>query len=49
MAISFSFTRIGNLESCKLQYKYNYIDGLRTGMKTIEAFLGSRVHLKDKK
>lgn len=44
MAVTFSFSRIGSFESCRLQYKYNYIDGLRTEMETIEAFLGSRVH-----
>lgn len=44
MAISFSFTRIGSFESCKLQYRYKSIDGLRTEMETIEAFMGSRVH-----
>ena len=49
MAVSYSFTRIGSFESCKLQYRYNDIDGLRAEMETIEAFMGSRVHLKDKK
>ncbi len=47
--MSFSFIRIGSFESCKLQYRYKSIDGLRTEMETIEAFMGSRVHLKDKK
>jgi len=49
MAISFSFTRIGSFESGKLQVRYNSVDGLRTEMETIEAFMGSRVHLRDSK
>jgi len=49
MAISFSFTRIESFESGKLQVRYNYIDGRRTEMETIEAFMGNRVHLRDSK
>jgi len=44
MAVSFSFTRIGSFESCRLRYKYNYVDRLPAEMETIEAFLGNRVH-----
>jgi hypothetical protein len=49
MDISFSFTRIGSFESCTLQYKFSDIDALPTEMETMEAFMGSRVHLKDRK
>jgi putative RecB family exonuclease len=44
MATTYSFSRIGSFESCRLQYKYNYIDRMDTGVETIEAFMGSRVH-----
>jgi putative RecB family exonuclease len=44
MGIPYSVSRIGTFESCKLQYKYNYIDRLPSEVETIEAFMGSRVH-----
>jgi putative RecB family exonuclease len=44
MGIIYSVSRICTFESCKLQYKYNYIDKLPSEVETIEAFMGSRVH-----
>lgn len=42
---TFSHSRIGAFEQCKLKYRYNYIDKIKTDREdTVEAFLGSRVH-----
>jgi hypothetical protein len=49
MTVSFSFTRMGSFEPCTFQDKYSYLDGADTEKETIEAFKGSRVHLRDKK
>jgi putative RecB family exonuclease len=45
----YSFSRIDSFHRCRLQYKFRYIDGLRTEVETIEAFMGNQVHeaLKD--
>ena len=45
----YSFSRIDSFNKCRLQYKFRYIDGLRTEVETIEAFMGNQVHeaLKD--
>jgi putative RecB family exonuclease len=40
----FSISRIGSFESCRLQYKYAYLDKVATEVETVEAFMGSRVH-----
>ncbi len=44
MSSSYSFSKIGSFEKCKLQYKYRYIDKLRLRAETIEAFMGIIVH-----
>lgn len=44
MSSSYSFSKIGSFEKCKLQYKYRYIDKLRLKVETIEAFMGIIVH-----
>jgi putative RecB family exonuclease len=42
---SFSHSRIDTFETCRLQYKYHYIDHVRVEVEdTVEAFLGSKVH-----
>jgi putative RecB family exonuclease len=42
---SFSHSKIGAFEACKLQYKFAYIDKIKVEAEdTIETFLGSRVH-----
>ena len=42
---SFSHSKIGSFESCKLKYKYRYIDRIKVEIEdTIETYLGSRVH-----
>jgi putative RecB family exonuclease len=42
---AFSYSRIGSFESCKLKYKYQYIDRIKVKAKdTIETYLGSLVH-----
>jgi putative RecB family exonuclease len=45
----YSFSRMDSFKRCRLQYKFRYIDGLRTEVETIEAFMGNQVHeaLKD--
>jgi putative RecB family exonuclease len=44
MGTAYSVSRIGTFDSCKLQYKYIYIDKLPSEVEAIEAFMGSRVH-----
>ncbi len=44
MSSSYSFSKIGSFEKCKLQYKYRYIDKLHLRVETIEAFMGIIVH-----
>jgi putative RecB family exonuclease len=42
---SFSHSKIGTFEACRLQYKFAYIDKIKVEAEdTIETFLGSRVH-----
>ncbi len=42
---SYSHSKIGTFEACKLQYKFAYIDKVEVEAEdTIETFLGSRVH-----
>ena len=42
---SFSHSKIDSFESCKLKFKYRYIDRVKVEIKdTIETYLGSRVH-----
>ena len=41
---TYSISRIGSFDSCKLKYKYSYIDGLKSDQEGIEAFRGSTVH-----
>jgi putative RecB family exonuclease len=42
---SFSHSRIGTFETCRLQYRYRYIDRVKVEVEdTVEAFLGSMVH-----
>ena len=41
----YSHSRIGSYENCPLQYKYHYIDRIKTDRaQSVEAFMGSRVH-----
>lgn len=40
----YSYSRIESFSQCRLQYKYRYIDRLKTEVDTIEAFMGNRVH-----
>lgn len=41
----FSNSRLGTFEQCPLKYKYQYIDKIKVEVaKTVEAFMGSRVH-----
>ncbi len=44
MSSSYSFSKIGSFEKCKLQYKYRYVDKLPLRVETIEAFMGIIVH-----
>jgi len=40
----YSHSRLSSFENCPLQYRYRYIDRIRTGFESIEAFMGKRVH-----
>lgn len=42
--VTYSPSRIGAFEDCKLKYKYSYIDKIKSDIKGIEAFRGSMVH-----
>jgi len=44
MGTRYSFSRLECFKNCRLQYKYNYLDGLPSEVETIESFMGSRVH-----
>lgn len=42
---TYSHSRISTFETCKLQFKYHYIDKIKTEQEdTVETFLGSLVH-----
>ncbi len=42
---NFSHSKLGTFETCKLQYKFSYIDKVKVEQEdTVETFLGSRVH-----
>jgi len=42
---TYSHSKLGTFETCKLQYKFNYIDKVKVEQEdTVETFLGSRVH-----
>ncbi len=40
----YSHSKLSTYETCPLQYKYRYIDKIKLGRETIEAFVGKRVH-----
>ena len=41
----YSSSRLNTFKQCKLKYKYQYIEKIKTEIEqTVEAFLGSRVH-----
>lgn len=42
---TYSHSRIGSYENCPLQYKYHYIDKIKTDRKqSVEGFMGNMVH-----
>ena len=42
---TYSHSKIGTFETCKLQYKFSYIDKVKVEQEdTVETFLGSRAH-----
>jgi len=42
---TFSYSKIGAFETCRLQYKYAYIDHIEVEAEdTVETFLGTRIH-----
>ncbi len=42
---SFSHSKLGTYETCRLQYQYAYIDRIKVEVEdTVETFLGTRVH-----
>ena len=42
---TYSHSKLGTFETCKLQYKFSYIDKVKVEQEdTVETFLGSRVH-----
>jgi putative RecB family exonuclease len=40
----YSNSQLGTFEQCALQYKFNYVDGIRRYEESIEAYLGQRFH-----
>ncbi|MBM3294451.1 MAG: PD-(D/E)XK nuclease family protein [Candidatus Aminicenantes bacterium] len=40
----FSITSLGTFASCRLQFRYAYVDRVETETESVEAFMGSRVH-----
>lgn len=40
----YSHSRLSTFETCRLKYKYTYIDRIRKEGEGVEAFLGSRFH-----
>lgn len=44
MPKKYSVSKINSFDSCKLKYKYRYIDRIESDMETIERFLGNVVH-----
>ncbi|HYC56170.1 MAG TPA: PD-(D/E)XK nuclease family protein [Candidatus Binatia bacterium] len=41
---AFSFSRMTTFEQCARRYRYRYLDGVREGFQSIEAFMGQQVH-----
>ena len=42
---TYSYSKLGTFDQCKLRYKYQYIDRLETEVEnTVEAFMGDLVH-----
>jgi len=41
---SYSHSRISSFENCRLQFKYRYIDRIKSETEGIEAFMGKLVH-----
>ncbi len=41
---TYSHSKLSSFENCRLQYKYNYIDGIKREGNSIEAFMGNRFH-----
>ena len=40
----YSYSRLETYKTCPLQFKFNYIDRIKSKEKTIEAFMGNRFH-----
>ena len=40
----YSHSRLSCFKQCRLRFKYNYIDRIKTGKVSVEAFLGNRFH-----
>ena len=40
----YSFSRITTFEQCPRRYRYRYLDGVREGFDSVEAFMGRQVH-----
>jgi putative RecB family exonuclease len=40
----YSHSRIASFEKCPLQYRFRYIDRIKSDIRGIEAFMGNRVH-----
>jgi putative RecB family exonuclease len=44
LKLVYSYSRLESYENCPLKYKLQYVDRIRTGRKSIEAFMGTLVH-----
>ncbi len=41
---TYSFSRITTFEQCARRFRYRYLDAIKEGFKSIEAFMGQQVH-----
>ena len=40
----YSNSKLGTFDQCKYKFRLQYIERIRTGVRSIEAFMGSMVH-----
>ncbi|MHB8754785.1 MAG: RecB family exonuclease [Candidatus Acidiferrales bacterium] len=40
----YSHSALSDFEQCPLKYRLKYLDGIKTGVESVEIFLGNRVH-----
>ncbi|MFT4570014.1 MAG: putative RecB family exonuclease [Hyphomicrobiaceae bacterium] len=43
-ADTYSYSRVTTFDQCARRYRYRYVDGVKEGFRSIEAFMGQQVH-----